>query len=124
MDPFPSLFVCLFTPSLYEIGGVWGCGGRGVTARGRRLFDISFFFQECLNEVVSWLHDLSSLPLCSEQLDRLLHENGLNCRVLPKLAEKVILPHVRQLVETDLVARTCKDMLNKHLRKLVEQHKK
>ena len=69
-----------------------------------------------LPHFISKLDLMSLKPYNGALLERILHQHGINVRYLGTIAERTQLPHVRELCEVELVARTCKQVLGKYLR--------
>lgn len=63
--------------------------------------------------MVEFLHSMETLeciPLDAGTFGHVLHHAGLNARHLLKLYKLARLPHVRELIATDIIARACKSI--------------
>lgn len=58
-------------------------------------------------------------PLYSQSLTQQLHARGINARYLGTLASQASLPHVREMIEVEMVARTAKHIVSKQQRRAV-----
>ncbi len=66
---------------------------------------------------------LELMPVDSESLTKELHKRGINARYLGIIAELTKLPHVRDLMVVEMVARCCKKTLRRSQSRLLKQHK-
>jgi hypothetical protein len=58
------------------------------------------------------LDDLEIIPIDSESLCETLHKYGVNIRYLSYIAVLSQVPHVQEICITEMLARTCKNVLN------------
>jgi tetratricopeptide (TPR) repeat protein len=70
-------------------------------------------------EFVAKLDTLAIFPYESHTLTQAMHAHGINMRYLGRICELTKLPHVRELVTIEMLARTCKDVLNENMRKTI-----
>jgi len=70
-------------------------------------------------EFVAMLDTLSIFPYESYTLTKALHAHGINIRHLGKIYKLTKLPHIRDLIMTEMIARTAKDILNENQRKQI-----
>jgi hypothetical protein len=66
---------------------------------------------------------LDVLPLDSESLTHEMHSRGINMRYLGVIADMTKLPHVRDMVVVEMIARCCKKILRRTQRKVLQQCK-
>ncbi|KAJ5070037.1 clustered mitochondria protein [Anaeramoeba ignava] len=76
-----------------------------------------YLFSNTLPNFILQTDDLKIIPLDSEELKKEMHKNGINMRHLGVLANLTKIPHVRQLLMIDMIARICKKILFQQLRK-------
>ena len=65
-----------------------------------------------LQNLVNKLDDLTLIPIDSESLTDCLHKHGINIRYLSHIAILSQVPHVQEICVTEMLARTCKNILN------------
>eukprot|EP00946_MAST-07B_sp_MAST-7B-sp1_P002588 g2588.t1 len=76
-------------------------------------------------EFVAKLDTLAIFPYESYTLTLAMHEHGINMRYLGRICELTKLPHIRDMANIEMLARTCKDVLNENLRKnIVDAHER
>ena len=66
-----------------------------------------------IDNLVNILDELIVIPIDSESLEVLLHEEGVNIRYLSYIAYKSRIPHVKSICINEMVARTCKNIINR-----------
>lgn len=66
-----------------------------------------------LKGVAYSLDAMEYIPMDSFSLERLFHEYGLNVRYLGKVAEESRLPHIREFLFSEIIARSAKRLLDK-----------
>ena len=77
-----------------------------------------------IDEFVAKLDTLSIFPYESYTLTKAIHMHGINVRHLGLMLNKTKLPHVYDLIMTEMIARTAKDILNENQRKqIVDAHR-
>lgn len=72
--------------------------------------------EEHLNEVLEKLETLEEMPIDSLEWTNWLHSQGVNCVLMGKLASKTRLPHIREHLMVEMVARTAKRAIQAQLR--------
>ena len=63
------------------------------------------------------------MPIDTESLTQVFHEHGINMRYLSHVAVSSQVPHVKELCLTEMLARTCKNILNYQLSQLILENK-
>lgn len=61
--------------------------------------------------LVNMLDSLIIMPIDSESLELTFHSQGVNMRYLGMVTSLSIVPHVRDLCITEMIARSCKNIL-------------
>ena len=74
---------------------------------------------DIITEFVDVLDNLQILPIDSESVTQIMHHHGINMRYLGHLAVLSNVTHVRQLCVTEMLARTIKNIVSKHLAELI-----
>ena len=69
------------------------------------------------------LDDLQIMPIDSESLTKVMHEHGINMRYLSHICVLTQMPHVMDLCVTEMLARTCKHIINKQMSELILENK-
>ena len=107
-------------------------GQRIMTSRPRErekrdIAEISEASKALKNQVianlVSMLDDLKIMPIDTESLTQVFHEHGINMRYLSHVAVSSQVPHVKEICLTEMLARTCKNILNYQLSQLILENK-
>lgn len=63
--------------------------------------------------LVNLLDSLIIMPIDSESLELTFHSQGVNMRYLGLVASLSLVPHVKDICITEMLARSCKNILNK-----------
>ena len=61
--------------------------------------------------LVQMLDSLAIMPIDSESLELTFHSQGVNMRYLGLVAGLSIVPHVKDICITEMIARSCKSIL-------------
>lgn len=65
------------------------------------------------------------MPIDTESLTSMMHEYGINMRYLSFIACMTTVPHIRQLCITEMLGRTCKNILNEQMAEaIIEENQK
>ena len=77
-------------------------------------------------ELIPQMENLKKFPLESETLSEILHDFGVNIRNLGYIYENTKQIYMKELIFREIVARTCKNILNNHVQssKNIEQSSK
>lgn len=78
-----------------------------------------FLQSKRIPEFVARLDTLSIFPYDSFTLAEAMHVHGINMRYLGRICELTKLPHIREMVIIEMLARTCKDILNENMRRAI-----
>lgn len=62
------------------------------------------------------------MPIDSESLEHTFHSQGVNMRYLGLVTSLSIVPHVRDICITEMIARSCKTILNKQMAAIINDH--
>lgn len=101
-----------------------GQKGPGIPQDIQDLSDASKFLKnQVLHRLVCMMDDLQIMPVDSESLTETLHSHGVNIRYLSHIAVKSTVPHVKELCITEMLARTCKNILNHQVSQMVLANK-
>lgn len=73
---------------------------------------------------VNMLDDLKILPIDTESLSKAFHQFGINMRYLSHVLVLSQVAHVKELCITEMLARTCKNILNRNMSELILDNKK
>lgn len=88
------------------------------------LSDASKFLKnQVLYQVVEILDNLQTIPIDSDSLTDFLHSHGVNMRYLSHVAVISNVPHIIEICVNEMLARTCKNILNEKLSELVVDNK-
>lgn len=63
------------------------------------------------------------MPIDTESLQQVFHENGINMRYLSHVVVMSQVPHVREICVTEMLARTCKNIINYQLSQTILENK-
>jgi len=63
------------------------------------------------------------MPIDSESLVQVFHEHGINMRYLSHVAVMSQVPHIQDICLTEMLARTCKNIINSQLSQLILENK-
>jgi hypothetical protein len=74
--------------------------------------------QDCIPDLVKKLDTLTALPLDSYGLTRFLHSHGVNMRYLGDIYLRTEMPHIKDLILCEAIARSCKMILNQSLKNI------
>lgn len=77
---------------------------------------------EVIPEMVAALDRLVIVPVDSPTLTRIFHDYGVNMRFLGMMADTCQLPHLKEIAIIEMVARTCKKVLNHHWLEFSQSH--
>jgi hypothetical protein len=69
------------------------------------------------------LDNLNFMPIDSGSLTLLMHDHGINVRYLSHLSVLAEMPHVLELVVTEMLARTLKRLFNKQMTEITLNHR-
>jgi hypothetical protein len=83
----------------------------------------SFLKAHVIRNLVNQLDDLSIMPIDSESLVQVFHEHGINMRYLSHVAVLSEVPHIQDICLTEMLARTCKNIINSQLSQLILENK-
>ena len=72
-----------------------------------------------VSELVNKLDRMEYLPLDSYGFTKIFHEFGVNMRYLGLITESSKLPHIQEICMTEMVARSCKKILNYKLSRMI-----
>jgi len=61
--------------------------------------------------LVNMLDSLAIMPIDSESLELTFHSQGVNMRYLGLVASLSIVPHVKDICISEMIARSCKSIL-------------
>lgn len=81
----------------------------------------SHLHAKVIPEVVILLDTMSALPLDSCGLTDFLHSHGVNMRHLGKIYKSSTVPHVKDLILCEAIARSVKSLLNQTLRNIARK---
>jgi tetratricopeptide (TPR) repeat protein len=70
-------------------------------------------------QFVQSLERMEILPLCSTDLTKQMHDHGINCRYMGLIATFATLPHVCDLIVSEMIARACKYLFRMNMRRVV-----
>ena len=74
--------------------------------------------------LVNMLDSLMIMPIDSESLEMTFHSQGVNMRYLGMVTSLSVVPHVRDVCITEMVARACKNIINKQVAGMVLEHQR
>ena len=77
--------------------------------------------QETIPRLVERLHRLELTPVDSFQISQCFHGQGVNIRFLGHVAQQTRLPHIKEICEVEMIARSCKKLIRQELRELILQ---
>jgi hypothetical protein len=63
------------------------------------------------------------MPIDSESLSNALHSFGINMRYLSHINIMSQMPHVKEICLTEMLARTCKNIMNEKVSELILENK-
>lgn len=69
--------------------------------------------------LVNLLDSLIIMPIDSESLELTFHSQGVNMRYLGVVASLSMVPHVKDICITEMLARSCKNILNRQIAALI-----
>lgn len=69
----------------------------------------------CVQELVNGLDSMEFLPMDSPGLARVFHQFGVNIRYLGVVAENTRLPHIREFLIAEIIARSTRKLLDKQI---------
>mmetsp|Transcript_39107 Transcript_39107/g.37439 ORF Transcript_39107/g.37439 Transcript_39107/m.37439 type:complete len:93 (-) Transcript_39107:2170-2448(-) len=72
--------------------------------------------------LVNSLDSLTIIPIDSESLEKAFHSHGINIRYLGEVAKMSVVPHVKDICINDMLARVCKNILNKQISSMILDH--
>jgi hypothetical protein len=72
---------------------------------------------------VNKLDDLEILPIDSENLNIIMHQHGINMRYLSHICVLTHVPHVKDICVIEMLARTCKNIINTKMSELILENK-
>lgn len=75
-----------------------------------------YLLEEQCTRVLQSLESLQELPLDSAEWTAFLHAQGINCCLLGKLASAARLPHIKEALIVEMIARTAKRAIQSQLR--------
>lgn len=75
-----------------------------------------YLVDDHLNAVLEKLESLEQIPVDSLEWTEWLHSQGINCVLMGKLANKTRLPHIREHLMIEMIARTAKRAIQSQLR--------
>lgn len=75
-----------------------------------------YLIEDHLNLALEKLESLEQMPVDSLEWTEWLHSQGINCVLMGKLASKTRLPHIREQLMIEMVARTAKRAIQAQLR--------
>jgi hypothetical protein len=70
------------------------------------------------------LDSLLIMPIDSESLELTFHSQGVNMRYLGMVTQLSVVPHVRDLCITEMIARSAKNIINKQVAAMVIEHQR
>lgn len=82
----------------------------------KSLTAFKYLVEDHLNAVLEKLESLDQMPIDSLEWTDWLHSQGINCVLLGKLASKTRLPHIREHLMIEMIARTAKKAIQAQLR--------
>ena len=82
----------------------------------KSLTAFKYLVEDHLNAFLEKLELLEQIPVDSLEWTELLHSHGVNCVLMGKLAGKTRLPHIRDHLMIEMVARTAKRAIQAQLR--------
>jgi len=71
--------------------------------------------EEIFQDLIEEIENLKEIPLDSMKLSELFHNRGLPMRYLGEAYEKTDQVYLKEILKREIIARTCKRMLNTHL---------
>jgi hypothetical protein len=74
--------------------------------------------------LVNMLDSLMIMPIDSESLELTFHSQGVNMRYLGMVTSLSVVPHVRDVCITEMVARACKNIINKQVAGMILEHQR
>lgn len=110
---FLRLYAKALSPDAFLVGGTADADGNDddVAQACRYLRDT------VVGEFVKQMDLLALVPVDSAHLTALMHDRGINARYLGAIADTTALPHVREMAVCEMVARTCKAVLQRSWRR-------
>lgn len=75
-----------------------------------------YLVDDHLNALLEKLESLEQIPIDSLEWTEWLHSQGINCALMGKLANKTRLPHIREHLMIEMIARTAKRAIQSQLR--------
>jgi hypothetical protein len=72
--------------------------------------------------LVNLLDSMIIMPIDSESLELTFHSQGVNMRYLGLVTSLSVVPHVKDLCITEMLARSCKNILNKQVAAMILDH--
>ena len=75
-----------------------------------------YLIDDHLNTILEKLESLDQIPIDSLEWTDWLHSHGINCVLMGKLASKTRLPHIREHLMIEMIARTAKRAIQSQLR--------
>lgn len=82
----------------------------------KSLTAFKYLVEDHLNVVLEKLESLEQIPIDSLEWSEWLHSQGVNCVLMGKLANKTRLPHIREHLMIEMIARTAKRAIQSQLR--------
>lgn len=82
----------------------------------KSLVAYKYLVEDHLNAVLEKLESLEQMPVDSLEWTEWLHGQGVNCVLMGKLASKTRLPHIREHLMIEMIARTAKRAIQAQLR--------
>lgn len=82
----------------------------------KSLTAFKYLVDDHLSAVLERLESLEQIPIDSLEWTNWLHSQGINCVLLGRLASKTRLPHIREHLMIEMVARTAKKAIQAQLR--------
>eukprot|EP00949_MAST-11_sp_MAST-11-sp1_P005359 g5359.t1 len=78
-----------------------------------------YLLQQRIPDFIASLDLLEIFPYDSQTFTQAIHTHGINARHIGRIAERTVLPHVRDMVVCEMLARTAKDVLNENQRRII-----
>lgn len=82
----------------------------------KSLTAFKYLVEDNLNTVLEKLESMEQMPIDSFEWTEWLHSQGINCVLMGKLASKTRLPHIREHLMIEMIARTAKRAIQAQLR--------